>query len=341
MTIDDQVRAIEEFGSFTRRQAAFLSLVARHSGVFLPRQYDAFADIASGEARRRFAARVVELKLATAYPCTGGRAHIYHLPTAPCTSESANHTRGCENVAMSSKAIERLIVLDAVIAKPELEWLASEREKVDHFIRRHAVSLADLLQVTFGAAPDQTRRFFPERRPIGVGSIGEITLMYPIVEPTARLFNAFMESHRRLLKHVTQWRVLLVVHRSLKSAERAHRRVLQDFCAPPVATHVADEFRWYCHARRANDQAPLAADARGERDRYVLARRAFSAPRFYSAYRRWLIEGDASLVDLQSPLFHDAARRPRGVLDVLVLPFTYGHLTPALSDSGVSARRAR
>lgn len=334
---DERVRALEELGPFTRRQAMFLFLVARHSGVFLPRQYNEFAGIARGEATRRFSARVVQLKLATAYPCARG-AHFLHLHNRKVYERIGEPDTRLRKRGNVLKAIERLITLDAVIAKPDLQWLATEREKLDHFIRRHALPLSDLPQLTFGAAPDQTRRFFSERRPIGVGSLGEITLMYPIVEPTARLFRTFLESHRGLLKRLSQWRVLLVIHRSLKSAERAHRQVLQDFCGAPLPTHIADEFRWYCHARRANEQRPHAEvahdragqppDVRGERERYVLARRAFSAPRFYSAYHRWLLEGDASLNDLQSPLFHDAARRHRGVLDVLVLPFTYANLTP-------------
>ena len=50
--------------------------------------------------------------------------------------------------------------------------------------------------------------------------------MYPVLEPTARVFRTFLENHRRLLKRLAKWRILLVRSRSLKTAETAHRRVL-------------------------------------------------------------------------------------------------------------------
>ena len=47
MTTSERVQAIADYG-FTERQARFLVLVMRHSGLCIKRQYGAFAGIARG-----------------------------------------------------------------------------------------------------------------------------------------------------------------------------------------------------------------------------------------------------------------------------------------------------
>ena len=85
---------------------------------------------------------MVELKLASVYSCARGRARIYHLHNRKVYDGIGEPNTWLRKRGNVLKAIERLIVLDAVIAKPDLHWLATEREKVDHCIRRHALSLA-------------------------------------------------------------------------------------------------------------------------------------------------------------------------------------------------------
>jgi hypothetical protein len=53
MNLDDAVRVVAGKG-FTERQARFLVLVARHSGVCVMRQYSAVAGILFGQKTRRF-----------------------------------------------------------------------------------------------------------------------------------------------------------------------------------------------------------------------------------------------------------------------------------------------
>ena len=47
MTTQERIQAVVDYG-FTERQARFLVLVMRHSGLCVKRQYAAFADIANG-----------------------------------------------------------------------------------------------------------------------------------------------------------------------------------------------------------------------------------------------------------------------------------------------------
>jgi len=68
----ERVNAVMAFG-FTERQAGFLVHVLVHAGVFLERQYRAFADIAHGQNTHDFLAKLVSRGYATAI--TPGALH--------------------------------------------------------------------------------------------------------------------------------------------------------------------------------------------------------------------------------------------------------------------------
>ena len=94
MNIDETVRAVTEKG-FTERQARFLVLVARHSGVCVMRQYSAFAGIVFGQKTRKFFAKLERLGYVSTYDCAHNRARIYHLRHRDSTRRSATQTRAC------------------------------------------------------------------------------------------------------------------------------------------------------------------------------------------------------------------------------------------------------
>src|SRR5205823_3598194 len=126
------------------------------------------------------------------------------------------------------------------------------------------------------------------------------TLVYVAIEETGGAFRSFLNRHERLLQRLTRWRVLLVLPRALTLAEAGHRRVIADFCAAPLRPAVVDEFQWFCGVRRQLERAEIGSRS-VDSARYARARRAFGAPRFYAAYRRWCREGDGALQCLLSP----------------------------------------
>ena len=72
----DRLQAIVEHG-FTERQARFLELVMRHSGVCVPRQYAQVAGIAQGAKCNAFFDRLVRRGHARAIECVHNRARLY------------------------------------------------------------------------------------------------------------------------------------------------------------------------------------------------------------------------------------------------------------------------
>lgn len=119
---------------FTERQARFLVLVAEHSGVCLPRQYRAFCGIAHGRQTHDFFDKLVRDGFATtdlSAPAHAGR--VYHLQYKPWYRLLGEPDHPHRRAMSLGRAIERLMVLDAVLAEPHVTWLGLSRDKVAAF----------------------------------------------------------------------------------------------------------------------------------------------------------------------------------------------------------------
>ena len=132
VTFDDRVKALGTRG-FTDRQARFLVTVMLHSGVCMVRQYCAFAGMVYGQTARDFFARLTAHRIATAFDCAHKRARIYHIRNrALYQTIGEPHSRLRKPVTFA-RAIERVMLLDAVLGRSTSPWLATEGEKVEHF----------------------------------------------------------------------------------------------------------------------------------------------------------------------------------------------------------------
>jgi hypothetical protein len=117
------------------------------------------------------------------------------------------------------------------------------------------------------------------------------------------------------------------------TSQSVQTAIVREFVSAPLRPGVIDEFRWYCRVRAALERGSGAAPSDTDTSRYVVARRAFGAPRFFAAYRRWRQAGDASLDELLSPRLHDAWIRGDARLEVQVLPYQYHHLAAAAATA--------
>ncbi len=249
MTTPERAAALQAYG-FTPRQAVFLTAVLLHGGVCVPRQYCGFAGITRGQVVQDFFGRLTAQRFATVYACARKGSHVYHLHHKALYRAIGEAESRYRRRASVERALERLMVLDAVLMKSQLRWLATEREKVTYCRQRRKLSEEDLPRVTFEGTASRTVRYFAEKLPLGVSDgSDEVALLYLVTEPTARLFRTFLEAHRALLQHLSRWRLLLVLPRALATAEAAHRAAVTDLCAAPLRPAVLDEFRWFCGVR--------------------------------------------------------------------------------------------
>src|SRR5467141_2801430 len=125
MQFEDRVRAVAEFGC-TDRQARFLVTVMLHSGVCLLRQYATFAGIVEGQKTRKFFAKLVRLRYASAYPCRHNRGRVYQVRHKPLYRAIGETDSPHRRPLSPARVIERLMQLDALLADREIGWLMTE-----------------------------------------------------------------------------------------------------------------------------------------------------------------------------------------------------------------------
>jgi hypothetical protein len=103
----------------------------------LPRPPDcAYARIVRGQKVQDFFRSLVEREYATPHLFGHPKARVYHLQHRALYRAVGEPDARFRKHAVLGRAIERLMLLDHVLDNRELRWLATEREKVKHFLER-------------------------------------------------------------------------------------------------------------------------------------------------------------------------------------------------------------
>jgi hypothetical protein len=218
------------------------------------------------------------------------------------------------------------MVLDAVLADPTRTWLATEQDKLAHFMLTHRIPRRDLPLLIFRSQDTETVRSFPDKLPIGIGQYGEAyTFLYLVTRPGPVDFRAFLERHAELLRALQEWTIRLLIPSHYARATRMYREAFREHLAMPLRPTNLDDLRWYFHARRTCTP--------GSDERFDQAARAFSAPRFGVLYRAWLERGDPVLYATVSPVLADKIERGAGQLECQILSRQYLHLLPLVGTA--------
>ena len=192
------------------------------------------------------------------------------------------------------------MLLDAVLSDRNLNWLATEREKVAHFTLARRVAPSDLPALTFRSGTSQTIRRFPDKLPIAVGEDDRTyVFLYLVTRPTPVDFRMFLERHAELFRALPAWTVRALVPHHLTDSVKAYKDAFREQLGAPVRPAQVDDLRWYFGTRRRQE---TPSD-----DRFVRARRAFGSPRFRAVYRSWIEQGDRVLDAALSPTLAGAS----------------------------------
>lgn len=330
MTPAQRVSAVQVFG-FTERQARFLVTAMLNGGVCVVRQYCAFVDIERGQVTHDFFGGLVARKFASRYLDAHRRFVIFHLHHKALYAAIGEPDSRFRKPTPLPTAVERLMVLDAVLQRPDVHWLATEREKVAHFTKTLGTAFRreDLPRLVFGQPPCTTTRYFFDKLPIGVADEGAVHLFpYLVTRESPLDFRAFLHRHAELLRALRSWRLWLLVPSHLAKAADTFRDVAHEELASPLRPAVADELLWFF---RASDAPPPPRSA--ESSRFAQARHAFSAPRYRRLYRTWRQMGRSCVDATVSRTLADAVERGLGQVNVHVLPHAYRHLSPLVGTA--------
>jgi hypothetical protein len=326
-------RPLASFG-LTDRQSRFLVTVMRHAGVFVGRQYAAFAGITHGQKVHDFIQTLLVRRLATAIELgTTGRTriiHVHYKPLYAAIDEPDNRNRRRVTI---DRTIHRLMILDAVLADRSVNWLGSEREKQRYFKERLGDNLRDneYPRLVFGRQPDVTVRYFPDKLPIGYEPDRyRHVFIYLALSPSPMDFRVFILRHLELLNALGFWTIRVLFPKSMGHAKEAYSDAAHELLATPLTLLQRDELEWFFR----QPDAPAPDTSATELSRWRATRRAFRGVRFAALRRYWIAEGSRSIYLATSPISRDAMARGRGRIECVTMPHDYGHLL-ALGRRGV------
>jgi len=283
--------AIKTLG-FTERQARFLVAVMLHGGVCVERQYCKFAGIAHGQKAYDFFRRLVDRGYATSTAPgalhRGRFYHVHHKTLYRAIGEPDNRNRKPLTFAA---AVERLMLLDAVLAEPQLTWLGSAHDKLSYFSDRASeLRFEELPHLSFGQP--KVIRHFPDKLPIGVHRDGRPEVFVYLVTRSSPVdFRAFLDRHVGLWRALYHWELRVLLPRPFWAEQAAYERAFYEQLASPISFSESEELAWlFGERRRLAESGAASNDAR-----LRAAEQRFRAPRFGWLYRAWRQGGDAAI----------------------------------------------
>lgn len=323
-----RVEAVKEFG-FTERESRFLVHVLVFSGVFLERQYRAFMGLVHGQQTHNFLTSLVERGYATAItPGARHRGRFYHVHYKPLYQAIREPDNRHRRAVSLGRVVERLMLLDAVLGDGRHAWLGTEHDKRAYFRAALDTDLPDRWypHVTFGSGAETTRRFFPEKLPIGVplASSRRHVFLYLATREIPMGFRLFLLRHVHLLTGLHEWTVRVLMPRRLRRAAALYRYAVRDTLLMPLEPSHTRELDWYFRARHGECVCPVQHPLHTVP---MMAQR-YGAARFEALYRAWLQRGEEVLHTMISHTIRDDVQRGWGKVEFVELPHQYLQLTP-------------
>jgi hypothetical protein len=182
------------------------------------------------------------------------------------------------------------------------------------------------------ARAPKTKRFFPDKLPIGVPLKGHWrhVFLYLATREVPNEFRVFLLRHADLLKSVDEWTIRVLLPRRFRTAAALHRYAVRDAFMMPLTPRDTQKLDWYFRARRGEVVCPSA-----DRDLdLTTAARKFGAARFEALYRMWQQRDVRALWAMQGPTLRDQLQRGLGRIEFAERPHQYLQVTPLVGTPG-------
>jgi hypothetical protein len=223
------------------------------------------------------------------------------------------------------------MLLDAVLAVGDVEWLTTAAEKATYLERLRVKATDDRPQQPTSEEARPRASSLSSALPIAVAADGGTLLLYLASEPTTETFRSFLQTHVELLRVAPTWTIRIVFPRPLDHAYDAYQAVIHEEFESPLHPVTIGELQSYFELRleaaRGEPMHPLNQGFLRK------GHEVFAAARFTAMYHRWLKQRDAVFAGPSSPAIAEALSSGRGCVQSVVLPHLYRHLAPLVADT--------
>ena len=322
MTREAYVDRILRLG-YTETEARFLYLVATHSGYFTQAHFLRFAGVEKGGLGTRLVAKAD--KCGHVRTLRFGLHRLVHNLYRRRFYELLGKDNLRNRRHLSPLLIRtRLLILDFVVAHPELRYLETEHDKVEHFHSVLGIPKALLPCRIYRGAKDgtETRRYFVDRSPIYLDdqsqSPAPVFVHCDHGERSLLGFVSFLENYRWMLRSLPNVRLIYCSPNAKKfpRAEGFFRRKLSSNTRIDPAR--LERYFTVRHLWETGQTAALTSD---DRQLLCLGDEQYRDPFFEEIYRQVTAE-KVSSTQLNA-LIHSALRAPERAFATYLLPESY------------------
>lgn len=313
--------AVAAFG-FSTRQARFLALVMRHSGLCLPRQYATFAGTSYGRKVNDFFGRLVDDGWASSWPCVHNRArlyHVHHKALYRAIGDADSRFRRAVSARAVTGRVERL---DALLTVPSTSWFATFKELTQALAMAAGDMDAQVLDLARRATPTRG----DEGPVVGIDETRRLVLLYLLTRGLPSECGGLVRPALPLLGRLPRWSIHIALTVAQTALAPEFVRAVTTALAP-VPEPVLTDLRWYFRERQ---RGPAADRDRVSAERLADARWTYQDAPYDDLYRAWLDRGEDLFEELSSTVLQQTYASFRGRVQTHVLPRTYRHLDPLL-----------
>jgi hypothetical protein len=295
MTHEERVNNLKGFG-YTDRESEFLCRAALISGYFVRRQFLTFTNRTWGKLDTSLADKAVGNGHAKPISFRHKREVFSFCSKAffEALGDADNRNRRSHEVFTIKN---RLVTLDFVLAHPDWEFLATEREKTSFFCDNFAVLIEHLPTKRYTAkdSAESTHRLFVDKSPIALdrrSSPSSPVVVFGYVDAgvhTTSGFDTYLEQYRRLVSRVPCSRVVYIstavtnFDAAQRSFERRFVTTIESSCGGPTVARI----RLYFETRDAYERGDLTRFDQRALIQFRRDRHDFAGAKWDQSYKCW------------------------------------------------------
>lgn len=298
MTTDQKISAIQRFG-YTEPEARFLCLVALHGGYFVRRQFLRSAGCDLGKRPQDFIDKITARKHACREIYREDR-HLFRLHYKPMYASIGEQDNRNRREHQPSTIRLRLMGLDFVLEHPESTFLATEQDKLQHFLETRKVE-ADVLPVrAFCVRGAFMTRHFVDGFPVFLSDGQGPSLSFCYIDDdhlTTAAFRSYLAQYNRLFQALGPVNLVFLTRHAdrfegaEKTLDRFRRRLAE---AGPPQVDIERLIAHFPHRLLAERRETRSLD-KAQLDRLAIELEIFDGPQVTALFDLWKRDGDGAV----------------------------------------------